>query len=442
MHPFPAAAALLVCGAAVPTAGGAGGAAAVPVPVPAAVFPAGEWPALDLPPRVAAVPEFLRVADGNPPPEFDAFPLKGDGLEASSDAAERLADLLDRVDTLERERDRGALAEDLADDGEAEGATVPTLEIGGRIHLDHWGYFDDSRGIDFIAHPNPADPRFGTDPENQFAFRRVRLEMKGDILEPVLYRVQVEFNNFNSPTAKDVYVGFDELPGNNLLLVGHQKRPLGLDALNSSKFNVFLERPFAADAFNEGVRRLGIALYGYADGETYGWQAGAFLLGDVARDGRVVGDDAQPSLNGRFFTSPIYQDEGRIYLHLAAAGTAAFPDGDAGGSVTNANEARFRARPEARTVNRWLDTGRIAGADFFNTGGLRTDRQPRPAANHRRILPQRDRAGRGRRRAGPAVPRRLRVRRLPTHRRTHPLLPHHRHHRPFGSFQRRDLCRP
>src|SRR5690606_29472657 len=39
---------------------------------------------------------------------------------------------------------------------------------------------------------------------------------------------------------------------------------------------------------------------------------------------------------------------------------------------SNENEARFRTRPEARSDSRWLDTGRIGGAQWFEQIGLET----------------------------------------------------------------------
>ena len=49
---------------------------------------------------------------------------------------------------------------------------------------------------------------------------------------------------------------------------------------------------------------------------------------------------------------------------------AAWPDGDAFSADSNANEARFRTRVEARTDQRWLNTGRIANADTYEILGL------------------------------------------------------------------------
>ena len=48
----------------------------------------------------------------------------------------------------------------------------------------------------------------------------------------------------------------------------------------------------------------------------------------------------------------------------------AHPDGDASPLDSNVNEDRFRTRAEDRSDMSWLDTGRIAGAQWFETTGL------------------------------------------------------------------------
>ena len=253
----------------------------------------------------------------------------------------------------------------------SDAAKKPTFDIGGRIHADFWSFQRDSQGIGFFENNDPTDPAFGQDPEDTFDFRRIRLEMKGDIPQNMLWRVQIDFHNPESGEMKDVYLGFKELPGNQTLLIGNQKRPMGLDHLNSSRYNVFLERPFVVETFNEDARRPGIAMYGYSDDERYHWRYGAYYLENVARDGATRGDVRQMSLDGRLCSSPWYDDTsgGRGYFHWAVSGRVANPDGDASALTSNSNEGRFRTRPEARSQSRWLDTGRIPGADWYQIIG-------------------------------------------------------------------------
>jgi phosphate-selective porin OprO and OprP len=248
-------------------------------------------------------------------------------------------------------------------------ASKPTFKIGGRIHADYWSFVNTSQGVGFLENPVAALPSFGQDPEDLFKFRRVRLEAKGDIPDNMLWRIQIDFNTPDSGEMKDVYLGFKELPGNQTLLIGNQKRPMGLDALNSSRFNVFLERPFVVEAFNEDARRPGIAMYGYTDDERYHWRYGVYSQQNITHRGRIRGDTRQLSLDGRLSSSPWYDDNsgGRGYFHWGVAGRLARPNGDSAATATNVNEARFRTRPEARSTARWLNTGRIPGATWYET---------------------------------------------------------------------------
>ena len=147
---------------------------------------------------------------------------------------------------------------------------------------------------------------------------------------------------------------------------------MGLDHLNSSRFNVFMERPLVVEAFNEDARRLGIAAYNSSEDLAYHWQYGLYALENPALDGKVIGDSMQLSGNVRLASSPWYDDSsgGRGYFHWAISGMLAKPDGDVGAADTNANGGRFRTRAELRSNSRWIDTGTIAGADWYEILGL------------------------------------------------------------------------
>ena len=247
----------------------------------------------------------------------------------------------------------------------AEAESKPTFETGGRIHLDYWTFPDSEPGLGFLENPDPTSPDFGNDPEDRLLFRRIRLELEGSLPEDMLWRMQVDFNTPSTPEYKDVYFGWEELPGNHSLLIGNQKRPLGLDHYNSSRFNVFAERPLVVEAFNEDARRLGVCLNGYTDDESRAWQAGVFNLENTSITGRYVGDSLQMGGYARLLASPWYTHDGRCYSHWALAGALARPDGDVAPGDSNSSESRFRTRPQARSDARWLDTGPIAGAEWY-----------------------------------------------------------------------------
>lgn len=188
----------------------------------------------------------------------------------------------------------------------------------------------------------------------------------------MLYRMQIDFNSPEDGEMKDLYVGFKELPLLGTVLIGNQKRPLGLDHLNSSRFNVFIERPLVIEAFNEDARRLGVASYSHTEDLAYNLRFGMYALENIVRDGESVGDSMQVSGNARLASSPWYDEAsgGRGYFHWALAGMVAKPDGDVTTTDENANEGRFRTRSELRSDRRWLNTGPISGADWYEIVGL------------------------------------------------------------------------
>lgn len=268
--------------------------------------------------------------------------------------------LLKRIDELESSWNA---FESKTKDEAAAKKKKSSYKLGGRVHLDNWNFLDTDEGINTLETGNPID-----DPEDRWDFRRIRLELAGDVPNNMFFRIQVDFNNPALPEMKDVYLGFNKLPHNQSFIVGNQKRPIGLDHYNSSRHNVFAERPLAVEAFNEDTRRLGAVMYGYTDDEMFNWAYGLFMLENISRDGRVRGDFDEGGLYGRLVSSPWYDDisGGRGYLHLAVAGSVCQTDGDGQTDRDqNQNEARFRTRPLARSDRRWYSTGRIPGADNY-----------------------------------------------------------------------------
>jgi phosphate-selective porin OprO and OprP len=247
-------------------------------------------------------------------------------------------------------------------------STVSNIKIEGRIHLDYWAFPETDAGTEqFEGSGSPLTPQ---NPQDRFTTRRMRLGFSGDIKDNMLYVAQLEFAGVDDPEFRDLYIGFKDIPWLHTLLIGNQKRPYGLDHLNSSRYNVFLERPFVIESFNEDARRIGVASYGLSDDQAWNWRYGVYNMEKAHPDGQYVGDHYQLEIAGRLANTAWYDEcsDGRSYAHWAVSGTYASPDGT--GGPTSNNEARFRTRPEARTSQRWLNTGRIVGADTYGLLGL------------------------------------------------------------------------
>lgn len=302
---------------------------------------------------------------------FEVLFEEGEATSDDSDAENSPAEseLLARLAKLEAAFEDAEKADDKK---KSDAAKKPSLKINGRIHLDYWNFTDQSDGIGFFEHQDPTNDNFGTDPEDRLFFRRIRLKFDGELFQTMLYRMQIDFNTPESGEMKDMYIGFKDVPYLGTLLIGNQKRPLGLDHLNSSRFNIFIERPLVVEAFNEDARRVGIASYNHTEEQDFVWAFGLYTLENVVRDGKIIGDSAQASFNARLVNSPWYDETsgGRGYFHWAVSGMVAKPDGDNYAGDTNANEGRFRTRAELRSDRRWIDTGRIAGADWYEIFGL------------------------------------------------------------------------
>jgi phosphate-selective porin OprO/OprP len=226
----------------------------------------------------------------------------------------------------------------------------------GRIHLDYWAFPKADLAIESLEGENPQD---------RFNFRRLRIGVKGDLPNNVFYKYEGEFAGGSEPSYRDAIIGIRDLPYLNTMIVGNHKRPYGLDHLNSSRTNVFIERPFIIEAFNQDARRLGISSNGNTD--NMNWRFGVWNQELTQTGSGYVGDHYQLELAGRIAGTPWYDETsgGRGYLHLGLSASLGYPDG-----LGTNNQARYRTRPEARSNARWLDTGRIFGADENMLGGL------------------------------------------------------------------------
>lgn len=287
------------------------------------------------------------------PVSFDQ-PARFPALQAEEEtvSAASYYDLLNRVEALETSAAEEAAMKKI------DTVLKPTQKWTGRIHLDYWGFPDQSDLPNFLDTGDVND-----DPEDRIGFRRIRLGIQGDINETMHYKSEIDFNEPAEPEMKDVYIGWDELPFLHTVLIGNQKRPYGLDHLNSSRYNVFLERPLTVEAFNQDARRVGLQSYGLSEDLAWNWRYGYFVMDNLANPGGQYRDNYQSEIAARL-ANTIWYDEtsgGRGYAHWAISGSAAFPGGG--------EDGRFLTRPEARTEGRWFDTG-VLNAHNYQLLGL------------------------------------------------------------------------
>lgn len=233
----------------------------------------------------------------------------------------------------------------------------PKMQFFGRIHLDYWT---------FPKVDETLFPIEGGNPQDRVAFRRVRIGVKGDLTDNMFYKYEGEFAGGNNPSYRDALIGFKNVPYLQTVIIGNHKRPYGLDHLNSSRHNVFIERPFIVEALNQDSRRLGVSANGITEDLGWNWRYGIWNQQLTQTGIGWIDDEYQLEVAARIARTAWYDESsgGRGYAHFALSGSAGQVDG--GGN----NQARYRTRPEARSTSRWLDTGRIAGADDTSLIGL------------------------------------------------------------------------
>jgi phosphate-selective porin OprO/OprP len=287
--------------------------------------------------------------------------------ELQSDLARRLEELESKYSDLHQSHN--ALKEEFEDADINVTSSFP-LTLFGRINIDMWQYPHTTPGVNGFETGNINIP-----PQDRIGFRRLRLGVAGETSDLMIYKFEGEFAGGNDVEFRDAFFGFTDLPVVQTVLIGNQKRPYGLDHWNSSRYNVFMERPFIVEAFNSDSRRLGVQSWSYSEDLAYNWQYGLFNQADIMDTGSYTSDHWQGQVAGRFANTWWYDEcsDGRGYAHWAVSGTWADTDGNANTenyADSGVNAAQFSTRPEAWTINRWLDTGLIAGAEDYSLLGL------------------------------------------------------------------------
>ncbi|MHC4544272.1 MAG: OprO/OprP family phosphate-selective porin [Planctomycetota bacterium] len=219
------------------------------------------------------------------------------------------------------------------------------MKFGGRIMHD-WTWVGEDDDL-------KADPLIGNQ-EDGTEFRRVRFYTSGLIHGNVEFKLQFDFAGRDAD-LKDAYLGLKDFPLGNIR-GGHLKEPFGLEELTSSKYITFMERSLPMEAFAPS-RNTGLLLFDTAREDRMTWAVGIFR--DTDDDGDVQ-DDGGYNFTGRLTTLPVYEDEGASLIHLGIGYSHRNPNGES---------ARFRSRPGAHLLDRFVDTTSFA-SDTVDLLGL------------------------------------------------------------------------
>ncbi|HJZ90482.1 MAG TPA: porin [Gemmataceae bacterium] len=260
-----------------------------------------------------------------------------------------------------------------------------SVHFGGRLMYDGV-WWDQSPGLKRPATLARTSPLFGRtglgtgigDLQDGFFIRRARVVGDGTIYQTVEFKVEFDFENLNSLTFDEMYVGMKDLPFIDAVRIGQVHVPFGLEAYTSSRWQPLFERSPLFDAFYQEF-------------------APGIFLNETFLDQRITAQqmfhriDAFSQFNGASFGDgkyaftarvsglPIYEDDGRYLMHLGAAyqfRNGSTPADFNNGTVIavlppvtvteNSDLVRFRARPGLRdgiglegNSSRVVDTGNI-----------------------------------------------------------------------------------
>jgi phosphate-selective porin OprO and OprP len=230
-------------------------------------------------------------------------------------------------------------------------------KIGGRLHFDIAGFDEDS---DLRSSPIGD---INVDNPDQAYFRRARLSIEGEVgtALPLMFKAEYDFAPAEAE-FKDVFVGIDKIPFVGRIQAGHFKEPMGLEMLTSSRFLTFVERAAPSEAFAP-ERNIGVMASDAKLDQRLTYAAGLFT--DTAEAGKLSTVNSNYRFTGRVSGLPWYDEatKGGSLLHLGVSASYIDPGG------TN---IVIRSRPEARTVNRFVNSGStgLLGADYSYLAGV------------------------------------------------------------------------
>ncbi|WP_298860604.1 porin [uncultured Gimesia sp.] len=176
----------------------------------------------------------------------------------------------------------------------------PTGHLSGFLQVDSAGFDQSTDSVTAFGVIN-----------DKTAVRRARLALIGEVAQDIGYKLDVDFAASGHPSARDVFIDFNNRPIADRLVFGNTKVPFQLEALTSSKDFTFAERaPFFTFA---PFRQVGIWADGRFEDEMGTWSIAGFRVG---KGGFVLNhaDDGH-GFAARSTVLHWYEDEGRYLLH-------------------------------------------------------------------------------------------------------------------------------
>jgi phosphate-selective porin OprO/OprP len=260
-----------------------------------------------------------------------------------------------------------------------------SLHMGGRLMTDEV-WWTQSPGLRQSPIPPPGSPLrliTGVGPGignllDGFFIRRARFVADGAVFQTIEFKTEFDFENYNSISFDESYVGARDLPLFDTVRIGQTHCPFGLEAYTSSRFLPMLERSPLFDAFYQEFAP-GIFTNMTFLNQRVTMQHMFHRIDNFIQFNGASFGDGKYAYSGRLSALPIYENDGRCLLHLGLAyqfRKGAVPQDFNGGTVlpsppdpavtNNTDLVRFRTRPSLRDAvglqgngARVIDTGNI-----------------------------------------------------------------------------------
>jgi phosphate-selective porin OprO/OprP len=271
-----------------------------------------------------------------------------------------------------------------------------TMHIGMWMNYDNV-FFEQTPGLRTVPGARPGPPQgvasgiaaggIGNLQDGTY-FRRVRPFLEGTMWEVGEYRLIMALENdqFSTTGLDEFWGAVNKIPIIGSIRVGHVKTPMGLEAdmTSSSRTMTFMERSSYSEAIELNQNFVTGIWFGNAFGhdKRVSYQAALFRQDQGASSGAFFGD-GQFGAQARATCLPIWECEGRHWLHLGVSG--GWRNGTNNVAVSPLRTFQLRARDELRdddpaagpagsqvvpnsNDNRMIDTGPIAALNDYIMG--------------------------------------------------------------------------
>ena len=210
------------------------------------------------------------------------------------------------------------------------------------------------------------------DLQDGFFLRRARVVADGTIYQTIEFKIEMDFENYNSLLFDESYVGIKDLPIVDAVRIGQSHVPFGLEAYTSSRYLPLLERSPSFDAFYQEFAPGVFVNTTFLDQRITTQQMFHRIDYFNQFNGASFGD-GRYAFTARVSGLPIYEDDGRYLLHLGMS--YQFRNGSTPGDF-NGERHRVHCRTRlSRPAPSWSAFG--AGQAF----AMRSDCKASPPAS-------------------------------------------------------------